>query len=95
MKRRIAVLAAVFALAVGMLGGCGNNAQPAADSTKAEENSMDTSAQDEIVKDTADEAQQLRMTYRYRHWKMVYTMLNLIQTAACFMLTRQMTDVAP
>ena len=35
MKRRIAVLAAVFALAVGMLGGCGNNAQPAADSTKA------------------------------------------------------------
>ena len=38
MKRRIAVLAAVFALAVGMLGGCGNNAQPAADSTKAEEN---------------------------------------------------------
>ena len=58
MKRRIAVLAAVFALAVGMLGGCGNNAQPAADSTKAEENSMDTSAQDEIVKDTADEAQQ-------------------------------------
>lgn len=29
MKRRIAVLAAVFALAVGMLGGCGNNAQPA------------------------------------------------------------------
>ena len=34
MKRRIAVLAAVFALAVGMLGGCGNNAQPAADSTK-------------------------------------------------------------
>ena len=41
-----------------MLGGCGNNAQPAADSTKAEENSMDTSAQDEIVKDTADEAQQ-------------------------------------
>ena len=27
MKRRIAVLAAVFALAVGMLGGCGNNAQ--------------------------------------------------------------------
>ena len=29
-----------------------------ADSTKAEENSMDTSAQDEIVKDTADEAQQ-------------------------------------
>ena len=28
MKRRIAVLAAVFALAVGMLGGCGNNAQP-------------------------------------------------------------------
>ena len=30
MKRRIAVLAAVFALAVGMLGGCGNNAQPAA-----------------------------------------------------------------
>ena len=58
MKRRIAVLAAVFALAVGMLGGCGNIAQPAADSTKAEENSMDTSAQDEIVKDTADEAQQ-------------------------------------
>ena len=58
MKRRIAVLAAVFALAVGLLGGCGNNAQPAADSTKAEENSMDTSAQDEIVKDTADEAQQ-------------------------------------
>lgn len=58
MKRRIAVLAAVFALAVSMLGGCGNNAQPAADSTKAEENSMDTSAQDEIVKDTADEAQQ-------------------------------------
>ena len=41
-----------------MLGGCGNNAQPAADSTEAEENSMDTSAQDEIVKDTADEAQQ-------------------------------------
>ena len=90
MKRRIAVLAAVFALAVGMLGGCGNNAQPAADSTKAEENSMDTSAQDEIVKHNS-----LRMTYRYRHWKMVYTMLNLIQTAACFMLTRQMTDVAP
>ena len=58
MKKRIAVLAAVFALAVGMLGGCGNNAQPEADSTKAEENSMDTSAQDEIVKDTADEAQQ-------------------------------------
>ena len=43
MKRRIAVLAAVFALAVGMLGGCGNNAQPAADSTKAEENSVVTS----------------------------------------------------
>ena len=35
-----AVLAAVFALAVGMLGGCGNNAQPAADSTKAEENTL-------------------------------------------------------
>ena len=48
MKRRIAVLAAVFALAVGMLGGCGNNAQPAADSTKAEENSMDTSASNAI-----------------------------------------------
>ena len=37
MKKRIAVLAAVFALAVGMLGGCGNNAQPEADSTKADE----------------------------------------------------------
>ena len=93
MKRRIAVLAAVFALAVGMLGGCGNNAQPAADSTKAEENSMDTSAQDEIVKDTADEAQQPSDDVQIP--ALEDGIYDLTQTAACFMLTRQMTDVAP
>ncbi len=58
MKKRIAVLAAVFALAVGMLGGCGNNAQPTADSTKETVDQTDTSAQDETMKDAADETPQ-------------------------------------
>ncbi len=58
MKKRIAVLAAVFALAVGMLGGCGNSAQPAADSTKEAVDNTDTSAQDETTNNEADEASQ-------------------------------------
>lgn len=58
MKKRIAILTAVFALAIGMLGGCGNNTQPAADSAKETVDQTDTSAQDESSKDAADEAQQ-------------------------------------
>ena len=54
MKKRIAMLAAVFALAVGMLGGCGNNAQPAADSTKESVDQTDTSAPDETSNDKTD-----------------------------------------
>ncbi|WP_294784594.1 hypothetical protein [uncultured Eubacterium sp.] len=54
MKKRIAMLAAVFALAVGMLGGCGNNAQPAADSTKESVGQTDTSAPDETTNDKTD-----------------------------------------
>ena len=58
MKKRIAMLTAVFALAIGMLGGCGNNAQPAADSTKEAVDQSEASAQEEPEKDTAEEAQQ-------------------------------------
>ena len=59
MKKRITVLAAVFALAVGMLGGCGNsNAQPAADSTKEAVEQKDTSAPDETTNNEAEEADQ-------------------------------------
>ena len=54
MKKRIVMLAAVFALAVGMLGGCGNNAQPAADSTKESVDQTDTSAPDETSNDKTD-----------------------------------------
>ena len=57
MKKRITVLAAVFALAFGMLGGCGNSAQPAADSTKEAVDNTDTSAQDETTNNEADDAQ--------------------------------------
>lgn len=55
MKKRIAILTAVFALAFGMLGGCGNNAQPAADSTKESVDQTDTSASDETTNDKTEQ----------------------------------------
>ena len=59
MKKKIIVLAAVFALTVGMLGGCGNSAQPATDSTKeAVDDNTETSAPDDTAEGAADEASQ-------------------------------------
>ena len=60
MKKRILILGAVFALATGMLGGCGNNAQtqPTPESSKEAVDNSDSSAQEESGKETADEAQQ-------------------------------------
>ena len=52
MKKRILMLAAVFALAAGMLGGCGNNSQSASGSVN--ESISDVSAQSEADTDNQE-----------------------------------------
>ena len=90
MKKRILMLAAVFALAAGMLGGCGNNSQSASGSVN--ESISDVSAQSEADTDNQEaDAKDGQDTSEAAAEPVVLEDGNLIPTAACSMPTRHTT----